>query len=342
VDSTLAQSEYYTRDVATSREPCWAIQAGNLIKDFVSIDIVLAKQGMDKLHDFWAKVRNDLANHPEYASLIPTLKYCRSNYFRAHGFAPGLFVGGRVQLPLGAYLDACTEMKIPAELVARIVTVITLAPNTRSSVIRMVNGILCDIAAEEFANCVSLSPFEPPEKWVFRAGDAGFGEILVYIPTVSPSEVAVIVGRCIKAKFLEFVFTRTNKVRPFAYIVDEAQRFITAEEQDGEQRLLNSCRPYRTMVVLSTQSITSLKVRLESTRSAAASSLQVILNNCSNALYFRSRDVSTQESVRARIHECPVHGRPHVVKVRPLTSLSIGGCHAPRANGSWGLFQVHL
>ena len=43
-------------------------------------------------------------------------------------------------------------MKISAELVARIVTVITLAPNTRSSVIWMVNGILCDTAVEEFAN----------------------------------------------------------------------------------------------------------------------------------------------------------------------------------------------
>ena len=37
-------------------------------------------------------------------------------------------------------------MKIPAELVAPIVTVLTLSTNIRSSVIWMVNGILCDIA----------------------------------------------------------------------------------------------------------------------------------------------------------------------------------------------------
>jgi hypothetical protein len=50
------------------------------------------------------------------------------------------------------------------------------------------------------------------------------------------------VGRCIKVKFMQFVFTPENKARPFAYIVDEAHRFVTAGEQDGEQSLLDRCR----------------------------------------------------------------------------------------------------
>ena len=48
------------------------------------------------------------------------------------------------------------------------------------------------------------------------------GEVLVYMPTVSPSAIADMVGRCIKAKFMEFVLARDNEVLPFAYIVDEA------------------------------------------------------------------------------------------------------------------------
>jgi hypothetical protein len=35
-------------------------------------------------------------------------------------------------------------------------------------------------------------------------------------------------------------------------------------------------------------------------------------------------------------------GRPHVIKVRPLTSLATGSCYALRADGGWGLFQVQL
>jgi hypothetical protein len=96
------------------------------------------------------------------------------------------------------------------------------------------------------------------------------------------------------------------------------------------------------MVVLSTQSIASLKVRLEGSAAFAGSALQVMLNNCGNALYFRSSDIATQESVQARIPDCPMAGRPHVIKVRPLTSLATGSCYALRADGGWGLFQVQL
>jgi hypothetical protein len=31
-----------------------------------------------------------------------------------------------------------------------------------------------------------------------------------------------------------------------------------------------------------------------------------------------------------------------VIKVRPLATLPVGSCYALRANGSWGLFNVHL
>jgi hypothetical protein len=168
------------------------------------------------------------------------------------------------------------------------------------------------------------------------------GDVLVYMATVAPSPIADMVGRCIKAKFMEFVFTRENKVRPFVYIVDEAHRFITAGESDGEQSLLDRCRAYRTIVVLATQSIASMQVKLDEGLGFAGAALQVMLNNCGNSLYFRSTDIATQDNVQARIPQCPVQGRPHVIRVRPLTSLAPGSCYALRANGKWGLFHVHL
>jgi hypothetical protein len=72
------------------------------------------------------------------------------------------------------------------------------------------------------------------------------------------------------------------------------------------------------------------------------SSLHVILNNCGNALYFRTTDIRTQEDVEQRIPGPPVPNRPHVVKVRPLSSLSVGQCYALRCDGTWGLFKVQL
>jgi hypothetical protein len=341
VDSIVAQSDFFTRDLATTREPIWSIQAASLIKDFVAIDMYLARQGMDKLQELWSKVRSDMEKHSEYSAICPSLYYSRSNYFRPIASLVAYSSSDEASYPMAIYIDACNELKVPGDLSARIVTVMTLAHNTRSSVIWMANGILSDIGSDEFASCVSLNPIEPPERALSVRRMLDDGDVLVYIPTVSASAIADTLGRCIKSRFMEFVFTRANKTRPFAYIVDEAHRFITSGEQDGEQGLLDRCRAYRTMVVLATQSIASMRVRLEAEISGS-SALQVMLNNCGTALYFRSSDISTQDSVRARIPECPAPRRQHVVSVRPLTSLSTGSCYALRANGTWGLFQVHI
>ncbi|HMD21840.1 MAG TPA: type IV secretory system conjugative DNA transfer family protein [Alloacidobacterium sp.] len=342
VDSIISQSDFYTRDMATTREPCWNIQAANLLKDFVAVDMYLAKRGMEKLHSLWSKVREQLSKDEEFAPICPTLQYNRDNYFKPISSLVAYSTGDDGSPPIYFYLRACNEMGVPGELTARLVTVMSLHNTTRSSVVWMANGILSDIASEEFAACVSVNPIESPENDFSVREMLNRGDVLVYIPTVSPSAIADMVGRCIKAKFMEFVFTRANKVRPFAYIVDEAHRFITAGESDGEQSLLDRCRAYRTMVVLSTQSIASMQVRLDGGIGFGGAALQVMLNNCGNALYFRSSDIATQQSVEARIPQCPVIGRPHVVKVRPLTSLGTGSCYALRANGTWGLFQVHL
>jgi hypothetical protein len=77
-------------------------------------------------------------------------------------------------------------------------------------------------------------------------------------------------------------------------------------------------------------------------RGGGFNALQIILNNCGNALYFRTSDIQTQDNLRQRIPDPPVPNRPHVIKVQPLTTLAVGSCYALRSNGSWGLFKVHL
>lgn len=344
IANILLLSEFYTQDQARSKEPIWNMRAASTLLDFVTVDMWLARQGIDKVRELWEMTRIGLAARKEYTPLLPAIRYDPVNYFKPMGTIMSLSGGHESSVALACYLKACTKMSVPGELTVKLLALMELNHNTRSSIIFMVNGIIDDIAADEFAACVSLNPLErPPTRRtlsVKRSIDRG--DVVVYVPTANVSPIADTVGRCFKSKFFEFAFQRSNKVRPFFYVVDEAHRFLTAGEQDGEQSLLDRCRAYRTGVVLSTQSIASMAYRLESAMGSGYNALQIMLNNCGNALYFRTSDIQTQDNVRQRTPDPPVSGRPHVIKVRPLATLPVGSCYALRSNGSWGLFQVHL
>jgi hypothetical protein len=319
VDFILQQSDFYVRDLAGTDDPIWSLQAGLLIKDFVAVDLWLAKRGVERVRQLWEKTRADFEKLMGAKGAGAALAYDRDNYFRPIATLIALSGDHDSNEALAAYLDAATALGVPGEMLVRLISLTVLNSTTRSSVVWMANGILSELALPEFAACVSLNPIEPPapEKLVSVKAALDEGHVVVYVPTARPSSVADIVARCLKAKFFEFSFGRENKVRPFFYVVDEAQRFITAGAQDGEQSLLEPAR-------------------------GGGNALQIMLNNCANALYFRTSDVQTQEQLRARIPEAPVAGRPHVIKVRPLTSLSRGSCYALRSDGSWGIFKVHL
>jgi hypothetical protein len=339
MDLILGQSDFYTLDQQKTSEPIWNMQAASALRDLVSIDMWLMRRDRQLVLDLWNTVREHMSRNSEYASFLASLNYDAVNYFRPHSTLMSL-CSEETCWPLACYLDAADKLKIPGEFKARLFSLMSLSHNTRSCVVWMINGILSDLASEELASCVSLNPLEAPgEKMLSVRDTLENGDLVVYVPTASP--IADMVGRCLKAKFFEFAFERENKVRPFFYVVDEAHRFITAGEKDGEQSLLDRCRAYRTGVVLATQSLASMAYRLAHSQ-GGGSSLQVILNNCGNALYFRTTDIQTQEDVLQRIPGPPVPNRPHVVKVRPLSSLSVGQCYALRCDGTWGLFKVQL
>jgi hypothetical protein len=345
VDFILQQSEFFVQDMAKTDEPIWSLQAGLLLRDFVAVDMWLAKQGgVERVRKLWDDTRKRFEDVGGHKSVGAAFAYDRENYFRPIATLVAASGDCESNEGLSAYLDAATELHVPGEMLVRLISLTTLNNSTRSSVIWIANGILSELSLPEFAACVSVNPIEAPasEKLMSVKTALDEGHIVVYVPTTRPSSVADIVARCLKAKFFEFSFERENKVRPFFYVVDEAQRFITAGAQDGEQSLLDRCRAFRTGVALATQSMASLAYRLETARGGGRNALQIILNNCANALYFRTSDIQTQEHLRERIPEAPVQGRPHVVKVRPLTSLSRGSCYALQANGTWGIFHVHL
>ena len=341
LDLILQQSDFFTLDQARTREPVWNLQAASILRDFIAIEMWLHRREPGKVARLWDEVRKALSDYAHYASYLPSLKYDAGNYFRPHGTLLNICSGEEDRLPLNAYLDAAKSLGVPGELTARLASLNRLYHSTRSGVIWMVSGILTDIASEEFASCVSVNPLEPPpiRKRLSVTDALNRGDLVVYVPKCA-SPIADMVGRCLKSRFFAFAFERGNRVRPFFYVVDEAHRFLSAGVQDGEQSLLDRCRAYRTGVVLATQSIASMAYRLEQCPAGGKNALQMILNNCGNAMYFRTADIQTQENLEQRIPQAPVPGRPHVLKVRPLTSLGVGTCYAMRCNGSWGLFRV--
>jgi len=337
VDMILAQSQYYVQEQEKSDEPGWTTTAANHVKDVVAIDVWLARnKGPHAVRDFWSKIAGGEKNDPEDAHYKKKLEYDPVNYFRRIQIFFALAADDS-PTTLGSYLEQCLTWGVPGDLQMRLITLIGMYHSTKSGVLYSIDGILSELAADELASCVSLNPLEAPPNAVSLFAVLNQGDVVVYTPTPYTSSVADTIARCIKTKFFDFAFARSNKVRPFFYVVDEAHRFLSAGEEDGEQGLLDRCRAYRAGVVLASQSLASMAFRLQNTLA-----LQIVLNNCGNSLFFRTSDVQTQENLRERIPQAPMPDRPHVVRVRPLASLPVGCCYALRANGAWGLFQVHL
>jgi hypothetical protein len=343
MDLILQHSDFFVQDQARTREPIWNLQAASILRDFVAIDLWLHRRKAGLVEALWCKLGNSLCDDDRYTSYLPSLKYDAANYFKPHGTLLNICAGEDDHFALDSYVAAATELGVPGEMTVRLLALNRLYHGTRSGVIWMVNGILADMAADEFAACVSVNPLEPPRASMrLSVADAlNNGDLVVYVPK-GTSPVADMVGRCLKSRFFAFAFERRNKVRPFFYVVDEAHRFLSCGEEDGEQSLLDRCRAYRTGVVLATQSIASIAYKLGQNDRNSVNALNMLLNNCGNAMYFRTPDIQTKENLTERIPLPPVSGRPHILKVRPLTSLGVGQCYALRCNGSWGLFQVHL
>jgi hypothetical protein len=166
------------------------------------------------------------------------------------------------------------------------------------------------------------------------------GNVVVFSPSALGQDSVALVGKVMKTLFFQAVFTRRDKERPVAYICDEFHRFVTCDAESGEQNLLDRCRAYRCICILATQSVESIRYALAGQLSPDAA-IGVVLNNIACKLFLRNSDARTADLLHGLLPRAPGDG-PHIVHVRPLTTLRPGEAYYLHADGSWGRSQVAL
>jgi hypothetical protein len=150
----------------------------------------------------------------------------------------------------------------------------------------------------------------------------------------------------LKTKFFAYALSRRNMLRPFFYIADEAQRFVSGDPVSGEQSFLDRCRAFRCISILATQSIASLRFALAAADNGpengalGAASLNSVLQNIGNAFYFRTMDNETTQTLTHMFPNAPVTGKPHIISVRPPSSLAPGESYYLFADGRVGRGHV--
>lgn len=314
--------------------------------DFISSGQQFTRLGETLLN--WNTTTSSATNRPA-AVLRETLNYDRDCYLRPIYTLFNLSTvyrrdnGGDPVLE--GYLNICQRHLVPSAMLVRLRSLPQLAQNTYTSITAVINGFLEELASSDLADYVSINPYEAPDpaRFISVEDRLNMGDCVVYSPG-SDSDLANLIGRCIKMKFFELSFNRRDRMRPFFYICDEFQRYITADKVSGEQSFLDRCRAYRVVCVLATQSLSSLSYRLSSMNIEGdrEASLEVLLNNSGNKLFFRGTDTRTHFWIKAVMPDPYVHGKPHIIAVRPLSTLSPGECYYLFSTGHYGRSQVIL
>jgi hypothetical protein len=242
---------------------------------------------------------------------------------------------------LDGYLSACRKFDVPFGKQYEIMALRQLAEVTYGCIISVINNVLDELASEELAQFLSLNPFEAPESHLSVAHIIDDGHILVYTPGAQFG-LANVLGRMLKTKFFAYALARRNQIRPFFYIADEAQRFVSADPISGEQSFLDRCRAFRCVSILATQSIASLRFALAASDNGpdsatlGSASLSSVLQNIGNILYFRTLDEESSRKLTHMFPGPPLTGKPHIISVRPLSSLSLGETYYLFADGHMG------
>lgn len=363
-DEILTQSIYLDRE-KRAKDPYWGRRAESLIRLTLEIDHdIFMKGGVERLKSFWNEVSNGVGaivaatestSSEDGAYLKQSLKeqplqYCRASYLRPIATLFNLSAtfhknnsGG--DAVLDGYLNACRKFDVPFGKQYEIMALRLLAETTYGCIISVINNVLDELASEEMAQYLSINPFEPPASFLSVAQVIDNGHFLVFTPS-SQFGLADTVGRVLKTKFFAYALERRQQIRPFFYIADEAQRYISGDRISGEQSFLDRCRAYRCVSVLATQSIASLRFALAATDNGpesatlGAASLSSVLQNIGNTLYFRTIDNETSQNLMHLFPNPPILGRPHIVAVRPLSSLAVGESYYLFADGRMGRGHV--
>ena len=214
---------------------------------------------------------------------------------------------------------------------------------TYSSIVAVFNSLVTEFIDNEFCGKVSINPFEGPESMLSSREVIEKGQIVVYEPGLVTSVTACI-GKVLKAGFFKVLLVperlNNQKTRQFFYICDEFHRFVTHDEQSGEQSFLDRCRAYRVCCGLATQSLSSLRYAFPGEKGNHA--INIIVTNTGTKLFFRSTDPGTTGTLMDLIPEPYNKERPHVVRVRPPATMQPGECYYVLVNGRVGRGQVKI
>jgi hypothetical protein len=217
---------------------------------------------------------------------------------------------------------------------------VQMSSDTYSSLIAVFSSITHELLEPEFVARISVNPFESPVNRLDVRRIIEEGNVVIY----NPVKISMSIGKVLKAGFFRALLTpeRLNNpsVPPFFYICDEFQRFITHDEDSGEQSFLDRCRAYRVCCALATQSIASLRYVFDDER--GNHSINIIINNTGTKLFFRTTDSNTVNTLTDLIPHPVNQEKPHVVRVRPPTTLQTGECYYILANGMTGRGQVRI
>lgn len=332
-------SETHDQEKLRAREPFWLHQAEVVLSELVEVDLhIYRRGGYDFLKTFWREVSVHISAGIPGASIVidtPNYPAIHAQLMNLATQSPG-FV-------LGAYLKTAKRFQVPESLTVRLGSLPSYALETYSSVVATLNNLL-EVAETKISERIWLNPFEQPSPGhqlsIREALEEGW--CVVFVPM--NNTVNRYVARALKTKFFELSFCRETE-RPFVYVADEFQQVITSDPVSGEQSFLERCRAFKTICVLATQSVSGLRYALadvdgQTERSKAA--LDVLLTNVGTQLYFRTTDAETTRRLSTTI-PAPSHmHKPHVVRVRPPSTLAVGECYFVSSSGEWGRGRVKL
>ncbi len=237
----------------------------------------------------------------------------------------------------------CRDLGMEPREYAKLTSLLDAPPGQRASELSTALLYLTDLAEADLNRCVDLAPAWFPSSGTASVRDSvEDGVAIVFSPDLGSSG-AEVAGRVLKTKYFEAAFCRSNKHRPMFYICDEFQRFITSDPESGEQAFLDRCRAYRVTCVLATQSLAAIKNRLAQQNTSHSSdvdaTLNILLGNTGNKLFFRSTERETLEAV-ARLMPHPRRGGLSAVQLCPPSQLGVGECYYVFADGAAGRGRV--
>jgi type IV secretory pathway TraG/TraD family ATPase VirD4 len=284
-----------------------------------------------------------------HSEAVLSLFYSREKYLLHHKTLMTLaaqYMSDQAEnIVLAAYLGVARSVGVSMTDCGFIRGFANLARSTFTSVIAVYSNLIQELTSPALFGALSLNPFESPSGALSVRDLREQGKWLVYAPSAS-SPAMDIVGRAIKIIFFAATFCRHPEVaaRPTIYVCDEFQRFVTADPESGEQNYLDRCRAFRGICILATQSIPSLRYALGGSHAGDPSgeALNALLNNAGNKLLFRTSDPGTSAEIQRSLPAPTLQGRPHIIEVRPPSTLHPGECYFIFSNGKWGRGQISM